>query len=150
MEEIKYIYFEVNHLTGVEETEPTIKNANVLLIKPHTNSSGVWGYTNMTERHGFSEKSFSVVDQYWIDLEKYDGSVSNIKHVDTVLNDLKKLLEIQEASIYLQGKLFGLPSALQHTIFEAVWRIEHGGYDIQEVLAWYNKIEELYNSKKLL
>jgi hypothetical protein len=53
----------------------------------------------------------------------------------------------EEASIYLQEKLFGLPSALQHTIFEAVYRIEHGGYDIQKVLDWYHKIEEIYNSK---
>ena len=53
----------------------------------------------------------------------------------------------EEASIYFQKKLFGLPSALQHTIFEAVYRIEHGGYDIQKVLDWYHKIEELYNSK---
>ena len=53
----------------------------------------------------------------------------------------------EEASIYLQEKLFGLPSALQQTIFEAVYRIEHGGYDIQKVLDWYHKIEELYNSK---
>jgi len=53
----------------------------------------------------------------------------------------------EEASIYLQKKLFGLPSALQQTIFEAVYRIEHGGYDIQKVLNWYHKIEELYNSE---
>lgn len=53
----------------------------------------------------------------------------------------------EEASIYLQKKLYGLPSALQHTIFEAVYRIEHGGYDIQKVLDWYHKIEEIYNSK---
>lgn len=53
----------------------------------------------------------------------------------------------EEASKYLQEKLFGLPSALQHTIFEAVYRIEHSGYDIQKVLDWYHKIEELYNSK---
>ena len=38
----------------------------------------------------------------------------------------------EEASKYLQEKLFGLPSALQHTIFEAVYRIEHSGYDIQK------------------
>lgn len=53
----------------------------------------------------------------------------------------------EEASIYLQKKLFGLPSALQQIIFEAVYRIEHGGYDIQKVLNWYHKIEELYNHK---
>jgi hypothetical protein len=53
----------------------------------------------------------------------------------------------EEALLHLQKKLFGLPSALQHTIFEAVYRIEHGGYDIQKVLNWYHKIEELYNSK---
>jgi hypothetical protein len=29
----------------------------------------------------------------------------------------------EEALLYLQEKLFGLPSALQHTIFEAVYRI---------------------------
>lgn len=52
-----------------------------------------------------------------------------------------------EAILYLQGKLFGLAAALQHTIFDAIWRIEHGGYNVQEVLDWYNNIEELYNSQ---
>ena len=44
-----------------------------------------------------------------------------------------------EASIYLQGKLYGKPSVLQQAIFEAVYRIEHGDYDIQKVLEWYIK-----------
>jgi len=55
----------------------------------------------------------------------------------------------EEASIYLRKKLFGQPPALQHTIFEAVWRIENGNYDIQSVLNWYDKIEEVYNSKNI-
>ena len=76
MNEIKYIYFEIKYVKGVGETEPTIEN--VLLIKPKTNSSGVWGFTNITERKGFSEPTFSIVNQYWIDLEKLNHDNSEL------------------------------------------------------------------------
>lgn len=50
MKKIKYIYFEIKYINGVDSTKPTIENENILLIKPHTNSNGVWEFTNITER----------------------------------------------------------------------------------------------------
>jgi hypothetical protein len=94
MKEIKYIYFEVNRITGYNQSEKNIENINILLIQPHTNSDGYWGFTNLTERHGFSEKSYNMVVQHWIDLEKYNNSGTNYmrEEIDIVLESLKKLL----------------------------------------------------------
>lgn len=97
MNEIKYIYFEIKYIKGVDETEPTIENENVLMFKPHTNSSGVWGFTNITERKGFSVPTFSIVEQNWIDLEKFNDEnhkvYSKLKsHVDDVLNMVNQKL----------------------------------------------------------
>ena len=50
----------------------------------------------------------------------------------------------EEVIYHLQGKLYGLPLALQHTIFEGMYRIECG-IDPNKILDWYNKIEKLYN-----
>lgn len=96
--EIKYIYFEIKYVKGVGETEPTIENENVLLIKPTTNSSGVWGFTNITERNGFSEPTFSIVEQNWVDLEKFKEGQSKVynkfkKQVDIVLERLNEKLK---------------------------------------------------------
>lgn len=88
MNEIKYIYFEINRVTGIDETEPTIENENALLFKPNTNSRGVWGFTNITERKGFSEPTYSIVNQFWIDLEKFKEE----KHKSD--NHLKKQVDI--------------------------------------------------------
>lgn len=92
---IKYIYFEVNHITGSDPTQKSVENENVLLIKPHTNSSGIWGFENMTEI-GFSQPSFSIVNQYWIDLEKFNNSkyllpveVEFENYVDIALKKIK-------------------------------------------------------------
>ena len=95
MNEIKYIYFEVNRITGYNSTEKRIENINVLLIKPHTNGDGYWGYTNLTERHGFPEKSHMMVEQYWIDLDKYNYSKSNFmkNEIDVVIGKLQELLK---------------------------------------------------------
>lgn len=84
MKKIKYIYFEINQITGINSTNKKIENENVLLIKPKTNSSGIEGYTNMTERKGFSKPTFSVVNQYWINLEKFN------KENHYVYKELKK------------------------------------------------------------
>jgi hypothetical protein len=73
MNDIKYIYFE---LYSENNSKPIIKNENVLLIKPDTNSNGYWGYRNMTERkRGIGENihtEYVIVDQNWIDLTKYE------------------------------------------------------------------------------
>ncbi len=92
MNEIKYIYFEIKYIKGVNETEPTIENENVLLIKPNTNSSGVWGFTNITERKGFSEPTFSIVEQNWIDLEKFKEEQHKV--YDRVKKQVNMVLEI--------------------------------------------------------
>jgi hypothetical protein len=97
MNEIKYIYFEIKYIKEVDETEPTIENENVLLIKPTTNSSGIWGFTNITERKGFSEPTFSIVEQNWIDLEKFQVENHKIysklkSQVDDVLDRLNQKL----------------------------------------------------------
>lgn len=97
MNKIKYIYFEIKYVKGVDETEPTIKNENVLMFKPHTNSSGIWGFTNITERKGFSEPTFSIVEQNWVDLEKFSGENHKVydklkKQVDIVLERFNKKL----------------------------------------------------------
>mgnify|MGYP006053622375 CR=1 FL=1 len=74
MIEVKYIYFEIRYNTGVVKTEPRIENENVLLIKPHTNSSGYWGCSSMTEQKRKNGLSYSIVEQNWIDLDKFNES----------------------------------------------------------------------------
>lgn len=64
---IKYIYFEVYWQEGEQPSEPIIRNENILLLKPHTNSSGEWGFRNVTKGRYY----YATVDQFWIDLEKY-------------------------------------------------------------------------------
>jgi hypothetical protein len=106
MNEIKYIYFEIKYVKGVDETKPTIENENVLMFKPKTNSSGVWGFTNITERKGSSEPTFSIVEQNWIDLEKFSKEnhrvYSKLKsQVDDVLNRLNRLNRENKLTILL-------------------------------------------------
>jgi hypothetical protein len=84
---MKYIYFEIKYISGYNSTEQRIENENILLNKPHTNSGGVWGFTSITERHGFEGPSFSVVQQNWIDLEKFDRE-------HTVYKGLKNQVDI--------------------------------------------------------
>lgn len=94
---IKYIYFERYRITGNGQTEFEIRNFNILLNKPEdTGSSGVNNCMNITERNGYMEKSYFVVDQYWIDLEKYKYEGDENKYdkqlnenIDYVLNELK-------------------------------------------------------------
>lgn len=97
MEEIKYIYFEIKHLKGIDSTEPKIENENALLIRPNTNSSGIWMFTNITERKGFSEPSFSIVNQYWIDLDKFSEersqSIFQTKLKEQIAEVLKRINE---------------------------------------------------------
>ena len=96
MQEIKYIYFEINEKTGRLSEESRIDNENVLLIKPNTNSSGFWSFTNVTEDKYHRESTFTIVNQYWIDLDKYKSiPQSNDKlslQVDEVLKKLNKKL----------------------------------------------------------
>lgn len=89
MSEIKYIYFEVKYISEFNSTKPTIENENVLLFKPNTNSNGIWGFKNVTERKGFPEPSFSIVEQYWIDFDKFCDETGEMK--DLVSKVLERL-----------------------------------------------------------
>lgn len=91
MSELKYIYFELHQIKGKGETTPVIENENVLLIKPHTNSSGIWGFKNVTTRHG-NELSESIVEQFWVDLDKF--------------NDFKRYPIVREALNVINKKLY--------------------------------------------
>jgi hypothetical protein len=67
--DIKYIYFELYSLNG---SKPIIQNENILLIKPTTNSNGVYEYRNVNERKKMNSVNDTIIiDQCWIDLTKY-------------------------------------------------------------------------------
>ena len=71
---VKYLYFEI-HKTMIngENVYETIENENALLFKPHTNSSGVWGFRTITGRdNSVIGKHDLVIDQNWVDLNKFD------------------------------------------------------------------------------
>ena len=79
---MKYIYFELHrykYMDGSKKEECSIKNANVLLNKPHTNSGGVWGCTYMNVYKNSKGLPWynHIIDQYWIDLEKYDFNATS-------------------------------------------------------------------------
>lgn len=69
----KYIYFEVKRVSmdGTYIDEPRLMNVNILHIKPHTNSDGIWGYRNVDIRNIRAGRRVSYTDQYWVDLTKY-------------------------------------------------------------------------------
>jgi len=104
---MKYIYFEIKYISGYNSTEQRIENENILLFKPDTNSDGFWGFTNITERHGFEEPSYSVVVQHWIDLEKFNGEHKVYKElkeqVDIVLDRLNQKLRDNKLKRILNG-----------------------------------------------
>lgn len=74
MSDVKYIYFEVYRSTYRDNSKPILQQVNVLTLCPHTNSLGIWGYMNRTERTEKSGQSVVIVDQYWVDLSKYTHS----------------------------------------------------------------------------
>lgn len=108
---MKYIYFEIRKISNIDNTlnkKEEIQNANILLIKPKTNSSGVWSYRYMTDIYnstagsphmGSSLKieSIIVTDQYWIDIDKYknyrrDYQYNIIYDIDNIIDNVIKLL----------------------------------------------------------
>jgi hypothetical protein len=94
---IKYLYFEIHWQDGEMPTNPEIRNENILLLKPHTNSSGEWGFTNVTKSKYYT----TTVDQSWIDLEKY--TAQKTKWDDPVYSKYDKW--VQEALKKVELKL---------------------------------------------
>jgi hypothetical protein len=96
--DIKYIYYEIKHLRGDNFPPPctlTMENENVLMLKPKTNSKGVHGFRHVTDRQFKDRKEFSVTDQYWIDLEKYNMEKFQTEslHIEECLTKLRKRLD---------------------------------------------------------
>lgn len=91
----KYIYYEIKKRDGINETESCIQNENVLLIKPKTNSGGTWGVRNVNELKGFSKPTYLLIDQIWVNLEKFNNSYHHVdfkRQVDIVLEKIEKKL----------------------------------------------------------
>ena len=95
---MKYIYFEITYISPGADLRK-IENENVLLIQPYTNSDGYWGHSNVTKMRGYREgihedATFKVVNQHWIDLEKYNNSKTDFlrKEVKQVIEKLKNKL----------------------------------------------------------
>jgi hypothetical protein len=98
-----------------------------------------WLKLNRDDKHEFAKKFYQT---YWID-ELTGNEIEEI-WLTVVVNE-ELVSEEKEAILYLQKKLYGLHSTLQQAIFESISRIENGN-DIQRVLDWYHKIEEVYNN----
>ena len=81
---IKYIYFEQYNLNN---NGPIIQNENILYHKPKTNTSGFWGFMNVTK----SRNRTVIVNQYWVDFEKYDWNNQNT-HIDDVIHDCVEII----------------------------------------------------------
>ena len=73
MIEIKYIYFEEVIVVGSESINGDIRNENVLLLEPKTNSNGIWSFRNISKQ----KINNIIIDQYWINLERFNDSISN-------------------------------------------------------------------------
>lgn len=97
---MKYIYFEIRKISNIDNTlnkKEEIRNANILLLKPKTNSSGVWSYRYMTDIYNSLKiESTIVTDQYWIDIDKYknyrrDSQYSITYDIDNIVDNVIKL-----------------------------------------------------------
>lgn len=110
MNDIKYIYFE---LYVENASKPKIQNENILFLKPDTNSSGYWGYRNVTERRKMNSVSdYIVVHQYWVDFTKYELR----KNINTSPNGENYHLWIKNTLEKLKNKL--RKEKLKEIIFE--------------------------------
>ncbi len=89
MIEIKYIYFEEVIIVDKNVLNNEIRNENILLIKPKTNSYGIWSFRSISE----SRSRNRTLDQYWIDLEKFNSSIEMINN-DHLRINVYKVMEI--------------------------------------------------------
>lgn len=86
---MKYIYFEIHRDSRYVKTF-TIQNVNGLVYRPHTNSTGWWGFTNATYYYNGYKL---IVEQYWIDMDKYDSATYVNRYMNDVMTILKKYEE---------------------------------------------------------
>lgn len=95
---MKYLYFEVYWQEGEQPSELKIQNENVLLFKPYTNSSGYWGFRNITQGKYYT----AYVDQNWIDLDKYKPQPNDWN--DPVFKNYDKWVQICIEKLKLKNK----------------------------------------------
>lgn len=85
---MKYIYFELHN--GI------IKNANILQIKPHTLPNGTFNYHHIS-------KIDKTIDQYWIDLEKFDlDTIDELHFIKKAISELKSSIRNQTINNFLR------------------------------------------------
>ncbi len=94
-----YYYFEVHVFAGKEQMQlhktgprlDQIENANRLMYKPRTNSTGVWGVQHLSDRPEEHPIGKTVL-QYWIDTNKYANGEDMscdvfLEHMADILKD---------------------------------------------------------------
>lgn len=112
MREIKYVQFNMVHQ---ELGQIEITNANVLILRPHTNSNGYWVNTVLSGN--------KMISQVWIDLDKYNkiGIVDKFMSAElpAVLEGLRKRLSEED------------------TVFDrAIWWITNGRVGASSKTIW--------------
>jgi hypothetical protein len=102
--ENKYYYFELsfskeyygdimealfkNDLTKLKKD--FYQNSNQLVFRPHTNTSGVWGYLNPGKIVLDDMPESPLVYQYWVDMDRYDNKNSLVNFwLDNIFPVLK-------------------------------------------------------------
>jgi hypothetical protein len=98
---MKYIYFEIRKISGYGETPETIQNENILMIKPHTNSEGIWQYHIISERKGFPEISFLLISQCWVDLTKFKSSDNSDLKLKSIIDRVVANIEDKRFDMYM-------------------------------------------------
>jgi len=98
-----YYYFEHNSKPGdhtysssYELRIEQFEHCNELKFMPHTSSTGEWGsshYHSKQNNETFTYDVYKIVQQYWIDTNKYVNGCDNIcdyfiKHIVPLLNNV--------------------------------------------------------------
>jgi hypothetical protein len=65
---MKYIYFERHQ---IDNDVPIIKNCNILINKPEGTDGDYHGIQSFRNINQWSGKTH-IIDQYWVDLQRYD------------------------------------------------------------------------------
>lgn len=141
MDKINYIYFEIHSRFLKNEGEdtykiiegPSIKNENALLIKPHTNSAGYWGFTNRTDSSRPGRfKQHLTVEQYWVDYEKCNG-----EHISSFFNT-----RFNEALELIKNKIKNMEYKYDFMIGEdTIWSCN--AWSEQEAIEMFSEVKNL-------